>query len=280
MEAAEKVGKSVVSADKALASISKHSELTLQEVMEKQPPTTGTEIKLVDVTHKMFEKHVGEELPASNVSIYKGIIANLISWARGDQADELYGIMAGDGKSILDVVICTNLQDCISSSSYANRLTKESLQTMGLAIWVKDFNDDVDKFLQPLKELKSPLNTLVLLVMCGGHDPCVWEVTIPEEGSATWTKCSGPKASSGRKKDEKYRVVDFDALSKNTSNNMQDTVSTMLRESSKELVCRKLKSRNGSEKCSLEEHHVPADGFCFWHCVLGTLDFESWCSMP
>ena len=34
------------------------------------------------------------------------------------------------------------------------------------------------------------------------------------------------------------------------------------------------------EACDLQEHCVPAGGLCFWHCVLGSLDFDVWKTVP
>ena len=66
MDAVEKVGKSYVATEKALDGISKQSEATFQEAVEKQSPVdTDKEIKFVDVTHKLFEKPVIDEFPQS-----------------------------------------------------------------------------------------------------------------------------------------------------------------------------------------------------------------------
>lgn len=281
MEAAEKVGKTVMSTEKALDSISKESATTFQEAMEKQAPQHDPAIKLVDVTHQLFETPVQEEFPSSSVSIYKGMVANLISWGRCDKQDKLCGIMAGDGKSVLDVVVCTDFQACISSSRFADRLNNLQLQTMGIVVWAKEFKETVDdEFVDKLKALRSPFDKVVLLVMCGGHDPMLWEVSIPSEGDVACVRCSGPKASSGRKKNEHYRVVDFNALSKSTSDNMEDTVSLVFKDAFKQFVSKKLKSLEVRETCHLQEFFVPADGLCFWHSILGTLEFDSWSIVP
>lgn len=280
MEAAEKVGKSAMSTEKAIQCIAKESETTFQEAMTKQAPPHDPAIKLVDVTHKLFEKPAHPEFPSSSTCIYKGIISNLISWGRGDQQERLLGIMSGDGKSVLDVVICTDLQVCLSSSRFAERLTHFQVQTMGLAVWVKEFPTTIDGYVEKLKVLKSPLQKLVLLVICGGHDPILWEVDIPTEGDVTCTRCSGPKESSGRKKQEKYRVVDFDALSKTTTDNMTDAVSTVFRGTLAELVSKKLANLEVRDTCNLQEYYVPADGFCLWHSILGSLEFESYITVP
>ena len=109
--------------------------------------------------------------------IYKGIISNLISWGREGQGDKICGIMSGDGKSVLDVVICTDFQLCITSDRLSKRLSNLSLQPMGLVVWAKDFDIQLHDFAQSMKDLKSPYETQVLLVMCGGHDPRVWGYT-------------------------------------------------------------------------------------------------------
>lgn len=267
-----------MSSEKAISNISKESATTFQEAMEKQKPDPS--MNLVDVTHKLFDVPAQQTLPSSSICIYKGIIANLISWGRGNAPDKLCGIMAGDGKSVLDVVICTDFQACISSSRFAERLTSIEVQTMGIVVWTKEFKESVDEFVDKLKALKSPFDKVVLLVMCGGHDPLLWEVSIPSEGDITCTRCSGPKASSGRKKNEHYRVVDFDALSKSTTDDMKDTVSLVFKDSFKQMVSKKLKRLEVRETCHLQEFFVPADGLCFWHSILGTLEFDSWNIVP
>ena len=281
MDAVEKVGKSYVATEKALDGISKQSEATFQEAVEKQSPVdTDKEIKFVDVTHKLFEKPVIDEFPQSSVCIYKGIISNLISWGREGQGDKICGIMSGDGKSVLDVVICTDFQLCITSDRLSKRLSNLSLQPMGLVVWAKDFDIQLHDFAQSMQDLKSPYDTQVLLVMCGGHDPRVWDTHIQEDGDVKFTRCNGVKFQTGRKKEEKYRVVDFSALSKNTVDNMHDAVSAVLQDVLKEALSKKLKPFDIHEACDLQEHCVPADGLCFWHSVLGSLDFDVWKTVP
>lgn len=116
--------------------------------------------------------------------------------------------------------------------------------------------------------------------MCGGLDPMVWDVSISEEDEIEYTRRSGPKEQSGRKKDEKYRVVDFQALSKTIACTMDETVSAYLQSSVKEKLGHKMKKMKCSEKTSLEQQCAPADGYCLWHSVLGSLDFEAWSTVP
>ena len=280
MTAAQKVGKAAVSTEKALSSIAKQSEISFQEAMEHQSPPTTQEIKFTDVTHTLFAKQVEDEFLPSSFCIYKGIIANLTSWGRQDQGDYLCGIMAGDGKSVLDVVVSSNFQGCISSDCYQERLSNMKLQTMGIVCWVKDFKQPLDKFVQPLRDLKSPSKTVILLVMCGGLDPMVWEVFLPDEGDAKFTRCSGPKTQSGRKKNEEYRVLDLSALSKSTTDTMNDTVAKVFQDNFKNMVAQKLKATEASEARKLQVHYVPADGFCFWHSIVGALEFDAWSAVP
>ena len=280
MQTAEKAGKSFVNTEKALDSISKQSEATFKEAMEKQELPNGSEMKLVDVTHQLFAKPAEEVFPPSSICIYKGIIANLISWGRNDCGGKLCGIMAGDGKSIVDVVVCTDFDSSISSDSLKQRWANLKIQPMGLVVWVTDYDSPIDQFGKALRSLKSSFKTLVLVTMCGGLDPRVWDVSIKDDNVITYTRCSGPKDQSGRKKDEKYRVVDFQALSKTTAGTMQETVSALLQSSVKEKLSHKLKARKCSEKTSLEEQCAPADGYCLWHGVLGSLDFGAWSTVP
>ena len=56
MQTAEKTGKSFVNTEKAIDSITKESEATFMEAMEKQELPKDSEMKLVDVTHQLFAK--------------------------------------------------------------------------------------------------------------------------------------------------------------------------------------------------------------------------------
>ena len=280
MQTAEKAGKSFVNTEKAIDSISKESEATFMEAMEKQVLPDDSEMKLVDVTHQLFAKQPEQKFVPSSICIYKGIIANLISWGRNDHGGKLCGIMAGDGKSVLDVVVCTDFDSCILSDSLKQRWANFDIQPMGLVVWVTDYDSPIDQFGKRMQALKSPFKTLVLVTMCGGLDPMVWDVSISEEDEIEYTRRSGPKEQSGRNKDEKYRVVDFQALSKTIACTMDETVSAYLESSVKEKLGHKMKKMKCSEKTSLEQQCAPADGYCLWHSVLGSLDFEAWSTVP
>ena len=279
MEAAEKVGKAQMSTEKALDSIAKQSETTFQEAVEKQQEKPNQEIKLADVTHRLFQTPVVEKLPESSMCIYRGIVANLMSWGRNGQGQKICGIMSGDGKTVLDVVICTDFKACIKSPELSKRLSSLGLQTMGITVWVDDFDVPIEKCSEPLRLLESPFKKQLLVVMCGGLDPRIWEATIVD-GDVKFTRCNGSKATSGRKKQESYRVVDFSALGKDTTDNMKEAVSTAFQSIVKDHLSKKTQHHTPSEKHELYEYKVPADGFCLWHSILGACEFESWNSIP
>ena len=279
LKTAEKVGKSFVSAEQALHDISKESEKTFQEALEKQAPATDPEMKLTDVTHKLFEKQVAEQFPDCSICIYKGMVANLISWGRSGQGDNICGILSGNGKAVSDAVICNDFQSCNTSDQLSERLKDFELQKMGLVVWVNGVDAPIDKCVQPLRDLKSPFDKLLLLVMCGGCDPMVYEACVPDDGDVTFSRCSN-NAISGRKKDQQYRVVDFKALGKSTGDNMTEAVSSVFQEVLRATVSKKLEGLERSGTCEKREHHVPADGLCFWHCIVGSLWFDCWSGIP
>lgn len=282
LHSAEKAGKSCVVTEKALAKISEKSKKTLEETvdnMKKQEASEKKDMKLVDVTHTLFEKHASVELPPSQVFIYKGIFSNLMSWGRNDLGGKLCGLLAGDGKTVTDVVICTDFEKCTQSPNLQNRWEDLEVKPMGIAVWASEPDSPVDQFMPLLRALKSPFELQVLVVMFGGSDPSVWDISMPKDGEETRHLCSGSKSQSGRKKDEKYRVVDFDSIGKNCTSDMNDIVSALLRKTLKQKLAGKMQISPSTEQ-SFEEHVVPADGLCFWHCVLASLDFSTWIGVP
>ena len=280
MHNAEKAGKSMVATEKALDSISKDSEEVFMEAMGKQKPPDETDMKLVDVTHTMFAKAEQESLPESTISIYKGLIANLMSWGRKTYDGKLCGIMAGDGESVTDCVVCTDFDKCIQSDTLSSRMDDLGVHPMGLVVWIKGKEPSIEQFSPLLQALESLFDPIILMVMSGGNDPCIWEVSISQDGDVKYQRCSGAKSESGRKKKEKYRVVDFQALGKNTTNNMSDVLASLLKKSVKEKVTGKVKKVSGDDKHELEVQFTPADGYCFWHSMLGCLDFDNWKAVP
>lgn len=278
MHAAEKAGKSGVATDKALESISESSSKMLEEtIMTKEVPKND-EMKLVDVTHTMFEKYEKKQFPESKFRVYKGIIANLISWGRNDFDGKLCGVLAGDGTTVTDVIVSTDFEKCMASDVVHNRWEDLEVKPMGMAVWSRKPQPSVDHLIPSLRDLKSTFETQLLIVMSGGQDPAMWDIHLPKAGPVTCCQCSSA-ARSGKKKDDKYRVVDFNALGHTTMSSMSATVSMLIQNSLKKKLATKLKS-NSVETSSLRQHCVPADGLCFWHCVLGYNHFESWYAVP
>lgn len=281
MLTAEKAGKSCVTTDKALESISASSEKVFNETMQNQALPEGGDMTLVDVTHTMFQKPETKELPKSQFCIYKGIMANLVSWGRNDSGGKLCGLMAGDGTTVSDVIISMDFGTSIASDIVSNRWEDLDIKPMGLAVWMTEPQHSVEHLVPKLRELKSPFETLVLVILCGGQDPVVWDVAIPKEGVVTYCQCDGVKAQSGKKKGDSYRVVDFNALGHTTTSNMVSTLSALLKKNIKQKVADKLKrSSSSAGTSSLSEQSTPADGLCFWHSVLGTLDYDNWVAVP
>ena len=282
MLTAEKAGKSCAITDKALHTISESSEKTFEETMKKQTIPEADDMKFVDMTHMVFQKHEEKQLPESKFCIYKGIVANLMSWGRNDSVGKLCGVMAGDGRTVSDVIISKDFKKCIESELAINRWEDLAIKPMGIVVWVKEPQHSVDSFVTLLHELKSPFTTLMLVIMCGGKDPAVWDISISKEGVVTCCQCDGVKAQSGKKKDEKYRVVDFDVLGHTTTSSMSSTVAAMLKKSLKQRFSEKMSPSSSlhAETSNLSEHLTPADGFCFWHAILGSLDFERWIAVP
>ena len=281
MHNVEKTGKTFVSTETALASIASHSQPALAEVIEQTSLASDSSIKMVDITHTAVSSAhcLGPELPKSKISIYQGIIANLISWGRDDCNGKLCGILAGDSKTVLDVIMCKDLTGTLSLDVLKTRWDTLNVFPMGIAFWTKD-TPSIDQFNDWVKQLKSPFEELVFVFMNGGDDPVVWDISVPENGSLKACRCSGPKKESGRKKDHKYRVVDIQAVGKNTMTNMTDTMSKVFQDYVKDIVAKKMIAGDTSSKRTLQEHCVPADGMCFWHSELAGLDFESWLAIP
>ena len=282
MDYVEKTGKSFVSTEKALATIAAQSEPAFADAMKQEAPANQPEMELVNVTHTVFTGCDVKlpELPKSQISIYQGIIANLMSWGRDDFGGRLCGIMAGDGKSVTDVIMCKDLPACISADVTTTRWKSLNIYPMGLVMWKNDEIHSVDPYMPLLQSLDTPFQQLVFVFMCGGADPIIWDVSISDANVVTHWRCSGPKNDSGRKKDHKYRVVDFQALGKNTEAQMKETMRAYFQESMNNKFQKKLDSLASSPRCQCAEFTVPADGLCFWHAVLAAIDFETWSSIP
>lgn len=61
---------------------------------------------------------------------------------------------------------------------------------------------------------------------------------------------------------------------------MSDVLASLLKKSVKEKVTGKVKKVSGDDKHELEVQFTPADGYCFWHSILGCLDFDNWKAVP
>ena len=277
----EAKGKAAITTEKILSAISTESKSEFEKVMESTSTSIAAATELVDVTQSIFQKSKHNDHSRSSFSVYKGIVANLMGRRPVDYNGTLWGIMAGDGvSSVTDVILCTDVAATMTLDSVRQRWIDFDLKPMGLATWNPKHMESIDDMLPTLQVLKITNIKALVVALHGGIDPVFWEVTEKDCNTPIFEKFNDSKKESGRKKTEKYRVVDVACLGKSNATNISDTMKALQANALKNSIASSCARLSSDSTIEMEMHTIPADGYCFWHCIHASGNFQSWHVVP
>lgn len=290
MHKVEETGKSYVSTDQAIHAIAKHSEQSLSDLTEKD--TSNSKLaKVTDVSDSLLNVPASSlalpHPPQSSIDIYKGIVSSLIEWSNKCVSNCHCGIMAGHEQSITDVIICPNMIDAVQNEEVKKRWETQKVSVMGFVLWLPEQKSHpVSHYIPSLLSLKSPFETLALLFIRDHGQLEFWQITRSKSAEpAAYTRCE-LKVSSHRKKDVKYMVLHLDSVGVSILGGVENHVSAILSKTIADRVQRSCQEQtkkgqniDSQKQCWFQKCDVPADGLCFFHSILGSMD-ESWSQIP
>lgn len=284
MDEVEANGKSFVKVDQALHNMAKHSEVALKELTEGETPK-DTLVEIKDVSQSLLASTIeqGPFLGVSAIQIYKGILANLVGWSTTCIDRNLCGVMAGSHQSVHDVVLCKNIADALSYQPLVDRWAARKISVMGLVLWLDcDTCNQGDIFIPTLMSLNSEYMKMPLVIIRDSVDVEMWEIELSSSSNcpARCVRCC-TNPSTNRKKDETYTVADMETIGVDSVGSARNKMNYLLKNFISQRFQSKLTSLNeqSSDEKWHKQVHVPADGLCFFHSIIASLD-ESWHRIP
>eukprot|EP00438_Fugacium_kawagutii_P014416 Skav236071 [mRNA] locus=scaffold2211:153024:160283:+ [translate_table: standard] len=188
------------------------------------------------------------------------------------------GILAGKDDVVLDVILGTDVSNILVTPELIQRWDNLQYQIMGLVEFVED-NAEVhtDMDLEHIQELFAQTQKPLLMIRIGNStDPKSWMFHDDnDDASAKLTACKLDNEGKKRRKNADYRITPADQLGVTFEDEAAFLVSQAIcNQMGKAIAKHSLDSKHRFEKVT-----VPADGYCFWHSILASLQPKKYCSI-
>ena len=266
-------GKAAVEAQEKLAKLAETTGCIKDIAMSagNDPCITDT----CDVTQQFLDPAVlhGPNMCISATSVYAGLLKKL---CHREQGHFRYGLCGGDSQEVIDVVLSGSIEDALQSNELAERWNGLGYRVTGLAVWVDQSNMPPSEHASSLSSIfaKWTPSTLLLMLFNGTDSPESYDCEVGDSGQIEF-KPVGLKKMSTRHKKVEYAVVPLNKLGVS----FQDEATFLVQRA----IHAQVDAHTGVEVAQTEARYrilTPPDGLCFFHAVLGALQWVQYTKIP
>ena len=270
LKKAASLGKKKVALEQELDEV-KSASCSIQQLAENAIPITST---VVDVTDTILAPRMlyGPEMLHSSFSVYKGVFKRLCTLGPNCTV----GILAGANREVCDFIYGNSTHEILECQEVSQRWNERNYVVLGMAVLGTPESWKPQQCYKALVELNSPGSSVLLLVQRErSATPECWEVDMTAEQDQqdeAFLAVSLASLMCNKKKTNDVTMCHFsqigitlmDKLESETHNALLHHVSRSFSQASQESV----------DNMEMELNPVPADGNCFFHSVLGALNYD------
>ena len=274
------MGKEKVNMDGELApQIKANTDDSISKLAESQEPSTVMQAR--DITGEVLAPLLceGPAMKPSQFFMYKGMLRKLSNYEETSAVAVLAGGQ-GDGDRIHDMITGNSIDEILGCPEVAMRWESRKAVIMGLAVLHAPATFNVHSTLTMLTSLKTPLNTLLVLV---GKNGCRDIEAFEVDKTAPETEAFVAVNLQSVCENKKMGVNSFAGHFSLLGVTYQDKALSMAHNQ----LLKVITAADATEMEDLTEpqssfvlNAVPADGSCFWRSIIHAIDFSAYPSIP
>ena len=268
LKQAASLGKKKVSLEHELNEI-KSASCSIEQLVKD-----GTSIStVVDVTDTLLAPRIvyGPEMQRSSFSVYRGLFKRLCTLGPNCTV----GILAGSNREVHDFIYGNSTHEILECQEVVQRWKDRNYVVLGLAVLGTPESWKPQQCYKVLMELNSPGSAVLLLVQRNrSATPECWEVDMTvtqDQQDEAFLAVSLESVMSNKKKTTEATMSHFSEIGITFMDKLQSEChNALLRHVSRSFS---QASQESADNMEMELNPVPADGNCFFHSVLGALNY-------